>query len=186
MFPEWLRREMEFRQLVNADPSMLERRREEAASWIKQEVSVGKCLLLGVWCCILAKCKKRHAARNAIRPCSGMEAASSPHEYESAVSLRLIGKEQQQYNNVNAFFANSVRSYLVYEGDSALSERRRFCFSTRKSPVSLLFTFCVCCRWGRHHRSCSEKTCPGTPKASVTSFPERSATSNTVGMIGRG
>lgn len=40
MFPEWLRREMEFRQLTSADPSTLERRREEAASWIKHEVSV--------------------------------------------------------------------------------------------------------------------------------------------------
>lgn len=38
MFPSWLLREMEFRQLTCADPTTLERRREEAATWIKQEV----------------------------------------------------------------------------------------------------------------------------------------------------
>lgn len=38
MFPGWLLRETEFRQLSSADPSMLERRREDAATWIKQEV----------------------------------------------------------------------------------------------------------------------------------------------------
>lgn len=38
VFPGWLLREMEFRQLASAEPSALERRREEAATWIKQEV----------------------------------------------------------------------------------------------------------------------------------------------------
>lgn len=38
IFPRWLLREVEFRQLVHAHPAALERRREEAAAWIKQEV----------------------------------------------------------------------------------------------------------------------------------------------------
>ncbi len=38
MFPGWLIHEMESRQLASADPSTLERRREEAAEWIKKEV----------------------------------------------------------------------------------------------------------------------------------------------------
>jgi len=38
VFPQWLLREMESRQLASADPSTLERRREEAEDWIKKEV----------------------------------------------------------------------------------------------------------------------------------------------------
>lgn len=38
MFPGWLLREIDFRQLASADSSALERRREDAAKWIKQEV----------------------------------------------------------------------------------------------------------------------------------------------------
>jgi len=38
VFPRWLLREMESRQLASADPSTLERRREEAEDWIKKEV----------------------------------------------------------------------------------------------------------------------------------------------------
>lgn len=52
MFPDWLRREMESRQLANADPSTLERRREEAARWIKHEVSVER--VFGIWCLVSA------------------------------------------------------------------------------------------------------------------------------------
>lgn len=58
MFPEWLRREMEFRQLSSADPSTLERRREEAASWIKQEVRVTR--VFRVSCFVSAPCSERN------------------------------------------------------------------------------------------------------------------------------
>lgn len=38
VFPRWLLREVEFRQLAHAEPAALKQRRERAASWIKQEV----------------------------------------------------------------------------------------------------------------------------------------------------
>ncbi|CAM9469568.1 unnamed protein product, partial [Scytosiphon promiscuus] len=47
MFPDWLLREMEFRQLASAEPSTLERRREEAATWIKQEVGASPSVMFG-------------------------------------------------------------------------------------------------------------------------------------------
>lgn len=38
IFPRWLLREAEFRQLAHVEPSAVEKRREEASAWIKKEV----------------------------------------------------------------------------------------------------------------------------------------------------
>lgn len=38
IFPRWLLREADFRQLAHVDPSTVEKRREEASMWIKKEV----------------------------------------------------------------------------------------------------------------------------------------------------
>lgn len=40
VFPAWLLREGDFRQISQSDSVVVERRREEAAAWIKQEVGV--------------------------------------------------------------------------------------------------------------------------------------------------
>ncbi|CAM9305215.1 unnamed protein product [Ectocarpus sp. 4 AP-2014] len=47
MFPGWLLREMELRQLASADPSTLEKRREEAALWIKKELGASPSVMFG-------------------------------------------------------------------------------------------------------------------------------------------
>lgn len=75
-FPEWLRREMEFRQLTSADPSTLERRREEAATWIKKEVSIKRVvwyLVLRLSNVYIPRCKNAHLSGH-----SSERAALSP------------------------------------------------------------------------------------------------------------
>lgn len=49
VFPRWLLRETEFRQLAHTGAAALEKRRDEAAAWIKQEVIFSNCCRKRNW-----------------------------------------------------------------------------------------------------------------------------------------